>query len=360
MNEPLKQLENHPQYFRAQADCFDILPVIPSGSVDLILTDPPYNIGVHTVKDGKSTVNEWDKIENYIEWSIKWLNECARILKPTGVLYFFHNDMAQIAELLHEIHIRTPLVFVSFCIWDKGKTFRPQSWKDRQKGLRCWFNICEYCLHFFNTKSESDKIFWKTDLDRILTDPSMFNSLKQWYKEEMTYLGLSKKDLAQKYGEYRGRKPCIPRHYFSDSGLQIPTKKVYEAVYKPLGFRREYEDLRREYEELRREYEDLRNFHRQDPMHCNVWHIPPIPSTGRFHTCQKPVKLLERLIRVSCPEGGTVLDPFMGSGSTGVACINLGRKFIGIEKDVHFFEVADKRIQAAIDNYQHKLPFFDD
>lgn len=50
----------------------------------------------------------------------------------------------------------------------------------------------------------------------------------------------------------------------------------------------------------------------------------------------------------------------MGSGSTGVACINLGRKFIGIEKDVHFFEVADKRIQAAIDNYQHKLPFFDD
>ena len=42
MNDPPKQLENHPQYFRAQADCFEILPVIPDGSVDLVLTDPPY------------------------------------------------------------------------------------------------------------------------------------------------------------------------------------------------------------------------------------------------------------------------------------------------------------------------------
>lgn len=66
------------------------------------------------------------------------------------------------------------------------------------------------------------------------------------------------------------------------------------------------------------------------------------------------------LIQMYTNEGETVLDPFMGSGSTGVACINTGRKFIGIEKDVHFFEVADKRIQSAIDNYQHKLPFFDD
>lgn len=69
---------------------------------------------------------------------------------------------------------------------------------------------------------------------------------------------------------------------------------------------------------------------------------------------------MEWFINTYTNSGETVLDPFMGSGSTGVACINLGRKFIGIEKDVHFFEVADKRIQAAIDNYQHKLPFVDD
>ena len=195
MNEPLKHPENHPQYSRAQADCFEILPVIPSGSVDLILTDPPYNIGVHTVKDGKSTVNEWDKIENYIEWSIKWLNECARILKPTGVLYFFHNDMAQIAELLHEIHIRTPLVFVSFCIWDKGKTFRPQSWKDRQKGLRCWFNICEYCLHFFNSNPETVFEWEKKGLKLIQYNTALFGSIKEWYHSEMQYLGLTKQDI---------------------------------------------------------------------------------------------------------------------------------------------------------------------
>lgn len=52
---------------------------------------------------GSKTVAAWDKIENYTNWCIEWLNECSRVLKPNGVLYFWHNDMAQIAELLHEI-----------------------------------------------------------------------------------------------------------------------------------------------------------------------------------------------------------------------------------------------------------------
>lgn len=353
MNETLKHPENHPQYSRAQADCFEILPVIPSGSVDLILTDPPYNVGVKTLKNGKATVNEWDKIENYIEWSIKWLNECARILKPTGVLYFFHNDMDQIAELLYEIKRKTPLVFVSFCIWNKGDAFRARTWKDRKDGgLRSWFPVCEYCLHFFNT-NPGEAMWGKTGLDRILSNPACFASLKKWYAEEKERLGLTNRDIARHYTEVTGKPPYMLRHYFQDSQFEIPTREVYDGVYKTLGFRKEYE-------ELRKEYEELRNFHKVDYHHSNVWNVRPIPSTNRLHTCQKPVKLLERLIRVSCPEGGTVLDPFMGSGSTGVACINTGRKFIGIEKDVHFFEVADKRIQAAIDNYQHKLPFFDD
>ena len=82
-------------------------------------------------------------------------------------------------------------------------------------------------------------------------------------------------------------------------------------------------------------------------MHCNIWHEPPIPSTNRLHTCQKPVKILARLIRVSCRPGGTVLDCFMGSGSTGEAAILEGAGFIGIERDAEYFEIAKNRIEQA-------------
>lgn len=62
------------------------------------------------------------------------------------------------------------------------------------------------------------------------------------------------------------------------------------------------------------------------------------------HPNEKPVSWLEPLIIRSCPEGGTVLDPFMGSGSTGIACINTGRNFIGIEIDSEYYTLAKDNI----------------
>jgi site-specific DNA-methyltransferase (adenine-specific) len=65
------------------------------------------------------------------------------------------------------------------------------------------------------------------------------------------------------------------------------------------------------------------------------------------HPTQKPVTLMEYLIRTYTSEGDAVLDNCMGSGTTGVACINTGRKFIGIEKDAGYFNIAADRISAA-------------
>ena len=67
----------------------------------------------------------------------------------------------------------------------------------------------------------------------------------------------------------------------------------------------------------------------------------------RFHPTQKPVALLEYLVKTYTLEGETVLDNCMGSGSTGVACINTNRNFIGIEKDDKYFEIAKNRIEKA-------------
>ena len=71
-------------------------------------------------------------------------------------------------------------------------------------------------------------------------------------------------------------------------------------------------------------------------------------SRGKtVHPTQKPVPLLEYIIRTYTNEGETVLDFTMGSGSTGVACVNTGRNFIGIELDKGYFDIAQKRIEAA-------------
>ena len=68
-------------------------------------------------------------------------------------------------------------------------------------------------------------------------------------------------------------------------------------------------------------------------------------SKGSLHPTQKPVALLEYLIKTYTKEGEVVLDNCMGSGSTGVACINTGRRFIGIEKEENYFNIAKERIE---------------
>lgn len=81
--------------------------------------------------------------------------------------------------------------------------------------------------------------------------------------------------------------------------------------------------------------------------HCKkaLWQSPS--GRSKIHPTEKPLKLMERLIKASSNEGDTVLDCVMGSGTTGVACINTGRRFIGMELDEDYFQIAKARISGA-------------
>ena len=88
--------------------------------------------------------------------------------------------------------------------------------------------------------------------------------------------------------------------------------------------------------------------------HCGTSDILDVPNkktkdeNGKnLHDTEKPVKLMEILIDNSSKEGEVVLDPFMGIGSTGIACKNLGRRFIGIELDQEYYKIAKDRINKA-------------
>ena len=84
-----------------------------------------------------------------------------------------------------------------------------------------------------------------------------------------------------------------------------------------------------------------------------VWSIPTPPQSEKLcgrHPTQKPLALLERIITASTKEGDLILDPFMGSGTTGVASVKLGRKFVGIDVDKQYVNLAEKRILDILNN----------
>lgn len=88
--------------------------------------------------------------------------------------------------------------------------------------------------------------------------------------------------------------------------------------------------------------------------HCEkpIWKYPC--GRNKLHPTQKPVELMRYLIETSSVEGDVVLDNCMGSGSTGVACVNTGRNFIGIERDKNYFNIAKNRIEEAREVLPHE------
>jgi site-specific DNA-methyltransferase (adenine-specific) len=165
--------------------------------------------------------------------------------------------------------------------------------------------------------------------------------------------------LTRQEVDHHFRTANVSQYWLQPRGFIIPTKEKYAGlqILRPQHFRREYEDLRREYEDLRREYEDLRQEYEalRRPFavtasvpYTDVWTFPTVQAYEGKHPCEKPLALLEHIITASTRPGATVRDDFMGGGSTGVACIRTGRKFIGIEKDARYFEIARQRLENEL------------
>ena len=118
--------------------------------------------------------------------------------------------------------------------------------------------------------------------------------------------------------------------------------------YFPIMTRREKVKKSRNYSHSEINNESLREMtENKEYTHkfpSNILEFSNASQKGKVHPTQKPVALLEYLIKTYTQEGETVLDFVMGSGTTGVACKNLNRKFIGIEKDAGYFEIAKQRL----------------
>jgi site-specific DNA-methyltransferase (adenine-specific) len=97
-------------------------------------------------------------------------------------------------------------------------------------------------------------------------------------------------------------------------------------------------------------WESVAMLHRKGKKEWNgggrhaVWNVPKVHGN---HPTEKPIALIESFVDLFSNREATILDPFMGSGTTGVACMNLQRKFIGIEREQKYFDIACKRIEQA-------------
>ncbi len=235
-------------------DCLDVLRTLPAGSVDAVVTSPPYNTlpaknapsGLHAER--KTGVNKWiTKASSgyfdqrpepeYQEWVRAVVAECLRVAR--GLVWVNHKTRYRNKEAIHPARM-FPFPIYADVVWDRRGSM----------ALNCkrYAPSHEYLIAF-----------------------------------------------------------GVP-HYWDD---------------------------------------------KQNTM-MSVWQITPQRSDD--HPCPFPVELARRPIVSSCPIGGTVLDPFMGSGTTGVACVKTGRNFIGIEIDPHYHAIARRRIDAALTERASMLP----
>ena len=316
-----------------KGDCLEKFKNIPDKSINLVLIDPPYNIS-------KAEWDKWEKIDEYIDFMGKVFKECERVLKDNGNFYFFHNDFLQVVELQNWINRNTQFIFKSFLIWNKRYNGSPRKYYfdnviagNMNRNHR---QLSEYCLYY----TFQDE----TGLKKVKTDMNNFKNLRQYSKNIQEFIGLKLKEINKILGHRRAE------HFFYHSSTQwdLCIPEIYQQLIDTFKINecknfREYKDLKQEYEELRQEYEELRYTFHNLKLHHDVLEFEVAPKQG--HITPKPVDLLEYLIKTSSNEEDVVLDCFMGSGSTGVACLNTNRKFIGIELDENYFNIAKQRIE---------------
>jgi DNA modification methylase len=267
-------------------DCREALRVIRTGSIDAIITDPPYEIGLAN--------REWD--QSGIAYDVAVWRECLRILKPGGYLLAFGATRTyhRLACAIEDagFTIRDSLHWVTGQGFPKGENLKPSHEPIvlARKGDGAGFLNIDAC---------------RTDVGR---HPANFLMDEETAAEMDKQSGLRPTSKttsgARSASMFRPGKMNPQGPVYGDEGGASRFFPVFRYVRK--ANRRE-----------RGEYND--------------------------HLTVKPIELMEWLVNLVSKPGDRIVDPFMGSGSTGLAAVGLGRKFVGIDRDRNNVEIARRR-----------------
>ena len=185
----------------------------------------------------------------------------------------------------------------------------------------------------------------------------VFEPLRAYLAGEMARAGHSLVSVNKAWQAWKGGNGGMSSHWFTTSQWVSPTAETTSgsatcsttAAGNTCGgttghlrrdeYLADYEDLRRDYEDLRRPFAVT-----AEDQYTDVWEFQTVPASPGKHVCEKPLPLMRHIIKASTKPGAVVLDCFAGSGSTGCAAVELGRDFIGIEKDELWAQRARARI----------------
>ena len=312
-------------------DCLEVMKSIPDGSVDCIITDPPYG-NMNTDGGRRLGINGWDiPIEPTKVYEIT-----NRILRKNGKLVLFSQE-PYTTRLITEAIPNLPFSYRA--IWEKD-TFANA------------LGVNKNMVSFYEDILVFSKTHQKHDFEGK-------HPLRAYFKKVRQYIPATTGEINKALDN------VMSSHYFTNGAqFSIPVERDYDKLIQVFGIDK-MEGFKpfSEIKVINKEYrEDLmQRMNDENPSVFNLWEGNKYKSNilkykkdyDGYHPTQKPVLLLEDLIKTYTNEGETVLDFTMGSGSTMIACLNTNRKGIGIELDKHYFDVASKRItdhQATLES----------
>lgn len=298
-------------------DCLEQHEHIKSGSVDLILTDLPYG-NMNTDGGRKMGIKGWDfAIEPKKVYEI-----ANRVLRKNGKMVLFSQE-PYTTKMITEAIPNVPFSYRA--IWEKDSFANA-------------FGANKAMVGFY----EDVLIFSKKDCD-------IKSPLKTYTNKIRAFINKKNYDIYDDFEKAGFKKYAVLDTFNSDKARRynFPSKTTYNNLIELYGIDKmdgfiPYDEIKNEY--LKSTPSSVFNLWEGNKYKSNI--LKYKKDYNGYHPTQKPVLLLEDLIKTFSNEGNLVVDLTMGSGSTGVACKNTKRSFIGIEKDENYFKIAEQRINA--------------
>lgn len=292
-------------------DCLVELQKLEDKSADLILIDPPYNIGKEDWDNFGYTKKGYQPKEYsgdcYYDWMEEVFVQLSRVMKDSGSFWFFHNDFRIMSELDHRIQQSTDLEYRNFIVWNK--LFDGCKSEGFLKGF-----VQVEGLNNFQKMAEYMLFYTRKDLHKKLKEERLKRGVKS---SEISA------EIPSKNGNLTGWYSNI------ETGKNYPTKDTIKPITKYLGLK----------------MEDIVPKFNNQRTHHSVWNYE-FDGKKLGHITPKPVDLLKNIVMHCTDPGDVVLDCFGGSGSTAIACMQTDRKYILIEKEEKYIDIINARIAS--------------
>ena len=336
----------------------DIDKLMNGEKADLVFTDPPY--GMKKEKEG--IANDNLNYDDLLEFNRQWIPLTFGALKDNGSWYCWGTDeplMDIYSNILKPMAKENKITFRNLITWDKGNGQGQLS-----EEFRMYPIADEKCLFVMTGVQGADGVLDASDV---------LGAYLRYMTSELEKSGLTENDLNRLCG-YKS----IAQHWtLNRDGTQKQPRLIQEKDYIKIqehcrskninAFKREYDDIKREYDDIKREYDDIKRewystrayFDNTHDNMNNVWHFDRTGKDEREHTgghaTPKPLALCARAIKSSSRRGEIVLDVFGGSGSTLIACEQLGRRCYMMELEPKYVDVIIERWEKLTGKKAQKI-----